>query len=49
MTGDASINPNSTCIVMTTEVLRSMLYRGGDVIQEVKWIVFDEVHYMRDR
>ena len=30
MTGDASINPNSTCIVMTTEVLRSMLYRGGD-------------------
>ena len=49
MTGDASINPNSTCIVMTTEVLRSMLYRGGDVIREVKWIVFDEVHYMRDR
>ena len=26
-----------------------MLYRGGDVIREVKWIVFDEVHYMRDR
>ena len=49
MTGDASINPNSTCIVMTTEVLRSMLYRGGDVIREVKWIIFDEVHYMRDR
>jgi len=49
MTGDVSINQNATCVVMTTEVLRSMLYRGSDIIREVKWIVFDEVHYMRDR
>jgi ATP-dependent RNA helicase DOB1 len=34
---------------MTTEVLRSMLYRGSDITREVKWIIFDEVHYMRDR
>ena len=49
MTGDVSINQNATCVVMTTEVLRSMLYRGSDITREVKWIIFDEVHYMRDR
>ena len=49
MTGDVCINPNASCIVMTTEVLRGMLYRGSDVVREVKWIIFDEVHYMRDR
>ena len=26
-----------------------MLYRGGEVIREVRWIIFDEVHYLRDR
>ena len=34
---------------MTTEILRSMLYRGSEVIREVAWIVFDEIHYMRDK
>jgi ATP-dependent RNA helicase DOB1 len=33
---------------MTTEVLRSMLYRGGEVMREVGWVIFDEIHYMRD-
>ncbi|EIE19880.1 HUA enhancer 2 [Coccomyxa subellipsoidea C-169] len=49
MTGDVSINPNARCIVMTTEILRSMLYRGSEVLREVAWVVFDEVHYMQDR
>lgn len=35
--------------VMTTEILRSMQYRGSEVNREVAWIIFDEVHYMRDR
>lgn len=48
MTGDVSINPSASCLVMTTEILRSMLYRGSEVIREVAWIVFDEIHYMRD-
>jgi hypothetical protein len=30
------------------EVLRSMLYRGGEVMREVGWVIFDEIHYMRD-
>jgi ATP-dependent RNA helicase DOB1 len=34
---------------MTTEILRSMLYRGADEMREVAWVVFDEVHYLRDK
>lgn len=34
--------------VMTTEILRSMLYRGSEVMREVAWVIFDEVHYLRD-
>eukprot|EP00930_Biecheleria_cincta_P028758 TRINITY_DN20049_c0_g1_i1.p1 TRINITY_DN20049_c0_g1~~TRINITY_DN20049_c0_g1_i1.p1 ORF type:complete len:1065 (+),score=272.73 TRINITY_DN20049_c0_g1_i1:63-3257(+) len=49
MTGDVTINPNASCMIMTTEILRSMLYRGSDVSREMAWVVFDEVHYMRDR
>eukprot|EP00579_Thalassiosira_antarctica_P009827 CAMPEP_0201916340 /NCGR_PEP_ID=MMETSP0903-20130614/5988_1 /ASSEMBLY_ACC=CAM_ASM_000552 /TAXON_ID=420261 /ORGANISM="Thalassiosira antarctica, Strain CCMP982" /LENGTH=1153 /DNA_ID=CAMNT_0048452123 /DNA_START=93 /DNA_END=3554 /DNA_ORIENTATION=+ len=49
MTGDITINPSATCLVMTTEILRSMLYRGSEVMREVAWVIFDEVHYMRDK
>src|SRR3990167_7567284 len=48
MTGDVTINPTASCIVMTTEILRSMLYRGSEVMREVATVVFDEIHYMRD-
>jgi ATP-dependent RNA helicase DOB1 len=48
MTGDITINPDATCLVMTTEILRSMLYRGSEIMREVAWVVYDEVHYMRD-
>lgn len=49
MTGDVTINPDAGCLVMTTEILRSMLYRGSEVMREVGWVIFDEVHYMRDK
>ena len=49
MTGDITINPNAICLVMTTEILRSMLYRGSEVMREVAWVIYDEVHYMRDK
>ena len=49
MTGDVTINPNATVLVMTTGILRSMLYRGAELNFEVKWVVFDEIHYMRDK
>ncbi|XP_044754948.1 exosome RNA helicase MTR4-like [Coccinella septempunctata] len=49
MTGDVTINPTASCLIMTTEILRNMLYKGSDVIREVAWIIFDEIHYMRDK
>lgn len=49
MTGDVTINPTATCLVMTTEILRSMLYRGSEIMREVGWVIFDEVHYLRDK
>ncbi|XP_017263255.1 exosome RNA helicase MTR4 [Kryptolebias marmoratus] len=48
MTGDVTINPTASCLVMTTEILRSMLYRGSEIMREVAWVIFDEIHYMRD-
>ena len=35
MTGDVVLNPNAFCIVMTTEILRSMIYRGSELLREV--------------
>lgn len=49
MTGDVTINPSASCIVMTTEILRSMLYRGASETREIAWVIYDEVHYMRDK
>ncbi|KZT08888.1 antiviral helicase [Laetiporus sulphureus 93-53] len=49
MTGDITINPSASCLVMTTEILRSMLYRGSEIMREVAWVIFDEIHYMRDK
>ncbi|PNY03920.1 superkiller viralicidic activity 2-like protein [Trifolium pratense] len=49
MTGDVTLSPNATCLVMTTEILRGMLYRGSEVLKEVAWVIFDEIHYMKDR
>ena len=49
MTGDVTINPSASCLIMTTEILRSMLYRGSEVMREVGWVIFDEIHYMRDK
>ncbi|KAI9183802.1 ATP-dependent RNA helicase mtr4 [Blastocladiella emersonii ATCC 22665] len=48
MTGDVTINPRASCLVMTTEILRSMIYRGSEVLREISWVVYDEIHYMRD-
>ena len=49
ITGDVTIDQNATVLVMTTEILRNMIYRGSEIVREVKWVIFDEVHYMRDK
>ena len=38
MTGDVTINPEASCLVMTTEILRQMLYNGSETIREVRLI-----------
>eukprot|EP01088_Endostelium_zonatum_P017135 TRINITY_DN4905_c1_g1_i1.p1 TRINITY_DN4905_c1_g1~~TRINITY_DN4905_c1_g1_i1.p1 ORF type:complete len:1322 (-),score=354.13 TRINITY_DN4905_c1_g1_i1:6-3947(-) len=48
ITGDVSIKPEASCLILTTEILRSMLYRGADMIRDVEWVIFDEVHYVND-
>lgn len=48
LTGDVQIKPESSCLIMTTEILRSMLYNGSDVIRDVEWVIFDEIHYIND-
>lgn len=49
MTGDVTLNPEATCLVMTTEILRNMMYRESEIIKEIHWIIFDEIHYLKDR
>ncbi|KAL1921784.1 uncharacterized protein VTP21DRAFT_10426 [Calcarisporiella thermophila] len=48
LTGDIQINPEASCLIMTTEILRSMLYKGADLIRDVEFVIFDEVHYVND-
>lgn len=48
LTGDTSINPGAPILVMTTEVLRNMIYAGSD-LSDLESVVLDEVHYLADR
>lgn len=48
LTGDTSINPHAPIVVMTTEVLRNMIYAGND-LSNLGVVVLDEVHYLSDR
>ncbi|HKE98744.1 MAG TPA: DEAD/DEAH box helicase [Actinomycetes bacterium] len=49
LTGDNSINPEAQVVVMTTEVLRNMLYEGSPTLTGLRYAVMDEVHYLQDR
>ncbi|WP_312350721.1 DEAD/DEAH box helicase, partial [Actinomyces sp.] len=48
LTGDTSVNPGAPVVVMTTEVLRNMIYAGSD-LSDLTHVVLDEVHYLADR
>uniref|UniRef100_A0A336MWM2 CSON005945 protein n=1 Tax=Culicoides sonorensis TaxID=179676 RepID=A0A336MWM2_CULSO len=48
ITGDIQIDGDSSCLIMTTEILKSMLYCGSDVTRDLEYVVFDEVHYLND-
>ncbi|GAA2934407.1 DEAD/DEAH box helicase [Streptomyces enissocaesilis] len=49
LTGDNSVNADAPVIVMTTEVLRNMLYAGSQALRGLAYVVMDEVHYLSDR
>ncbi|MGH3898333.1 MAG: DEAD/DEAH box helicase [Pseudonocardiaceae bacterium] len=49
LTGDTSINGSAPVVVMTTEVLRNMLYAGSATLDGLAYVVMDEVHYLADR
>ena len=49
LTGDSSINGEAPIVVMTTEVLRNMMYAGSHTLRGLQYVVMDEVHYLADR
>ncbi|HEX2176321.1 MAG TPA: DEAD/DEAH box helicase [Nocardioidaceae bacterium] len=49
LTGDNSVNGDAPVVVMTTEVLRNMLYAGSSTLEGLGYVVMDEVHYLADR
>src|ERR1700740_2117954 len=49
LTGDLSVNAHARVVVITTEVLRNMLYADSPVLQGLSYVVMDEVHFLADR
>jgi ATP-dependent RNA helicase HelY len=49
LTGDSSVNGEAPVVVMTTEVLRNMMYAGSTTLTGLGFVVMDEVHYLADR
>lgn len=49
LTGDTNINSRARIVVMTTEVLRNMLYADSDLLPDLGFVIMDEVHYLADR
>jgi ATP-dependent RNA helicase HelY len=49
LTGDNSVNGSAPVVVMTTEVLRNMIYESSPTLADLRYVVLDEVHYLQDR
>ncbi len=48
LTGDNSVNADAPVVVMTTEVLRNMIYAGSPALEGLRYVVLDEVHYLQN-
>ena len=51
MTGDIKLNTDAPCIIMTTEILRNILYKGNHEYIDpsmIGYVIFDEIHYFND-
>ena len=49
MTGDVTLNARAQVLVMTTEILRNAIFENPELIEDVEFVVFDEVHFLDDR
>ncbi len=49
LTGDSNVNSGARIVIMTTEVLRNMLYANSDLLRDLEYVVMDEVHFLADR
>ncbi|CAG8510740.1 5701_t:CDS:10 [Paraglomus occultum] len=49
LTGDIQLKPEASCLIVTTEILKSMLYKQADLIRDVEFVIFDEIHYMENK
>ncbi len=49
LTGDDVVNGDAAIVVMTTEVLRNMIYADSDALDDLAVVILDEVHYLQDR
>jgi superfamily II RNA helicase len=48
ITGDVVVNENADLLIMTTEILRALVFSHDGRLNNVKWVVFDEIHYIND-
>ena len=48
ITGDIQLNQCAPCLIQTTEILRTMIYDNDPILQELEWVICDEIHYMND-
>lgn len=48
LTGDVVVNPEAPILIMTTEIFRNMLQEDPDRVQDVRYVIFDEIHYIDD-
>jgi len=48
MTGDVTIHPQAQVLIMTTEILRNAIFDSPDLLTDVEYVIFDEVHFMDD-
>jgi superfamily II RNA helicase len=48
MTGDIVINPHAKILIMTTEIYRNMVISGDEEIEDIAYVIFDEIHYIND-
>lgn len=48
-TGDVSINPEAKLLIMTTEILRNLILENSKLLDNIYYVIFDEVHYIDDK